>query len=206
MESKAEYNKQYYQDNKEASAKRHKQYQQDNKEACAKYKNQYYQDNKETLAEYNKQYCQGNKETLAEYKQQYHQGNKETIAKQKKQYRQEHKEESRVCCQTRRARKRLLPSTLTIQQWENIKEHFNNACAYCGKELPLTQEHLIPVTKGGEYTHNNITCACQSCNSSKRNKDFFVWYPIQPYYSKKREQKILKYLSYENKIQQLALV
>ena len=105
-----------------------------------------------------------------------------------------------------KARKRNLPSTLTLKQWEEAKQHFNNRCAYCGKELPLAQDHYIALSKGGEYTHNNIIPACKSCNSSKSANNPFVWYPKQPFYSKKRENAIFNYLGYENNIQQTALV
>ena len=105
--------------------------------------------------------------------------------------------------QRRMALKRKLSSTLTLAQWENMKMHFNNKCAYCGKELPLAQEHFLALTKGGEYTVNNIIPSCKTCNSSKCNKDFFTWYPKYKYFSKKREKIILKFLNYKNEIQQL---
>jgi 5-methylcytosine-specific restriction endonuclease McrA len=87
-------------------------------------------------------------------------------------------------------------------------ETFDNKCAYCGKEKPLAQDHFVPLSKGGEYTNNNIICSCKSCNSSKSDKDFFEWYPEQLFYSKEREAKILKYLNYDKKTQtqQLALI
>jgi len=58
----------------------------------------------------------------------------------------------------------------------------------------LTQEHFISVTKFGGYVKENILCACQSCNSSKGNRDFEIWYPTFKHFSKKRQDKILEYL------------
>lgn len=104
------------------------------------------------------------------------------------------------------SRKLKLVYTLTDEQWLLIRECFGNRCAYCGRKLPLEQEHFIALTKGGEYTINNIIPACKSCNSSKGNKDFFVWYPSQSFYSKNRQQKILKYLNYKGKVQQTKLI
>lgn len=198
--------KQYYQNNKESIAARIKQYHKDNKEARAEYKKQYIQDNKETIAKQRKQYAQDNKVAIAKQQKQYQRDNKKILTKKKKQYAQEHLQEAYIRNNNRKAKKLLLPATLTIEQWENIKRHFDNACCYCGKELPLAQEHFLALSMGGCYTHNNIIPACKKCNSSKHDRDFFVWYSTQPYYSKKREQKILKYLGYENQIQQLALV
>ena len=108
--------------------------------------------------------------------------------------------------QKRRARVKELPSTLTLGQWNTIKIAFDNRCCYCGKVKPLAQEHFIAVANKGEYSHNNIVPACKSCNSSKRDKDFFEWYSKFKFYSKTREQKILKYLGYKNNIQQLSFI
>ena len=207
----------YRQENKERIADRGKRYYQENKEHIAKQKKRYRQENKEYIAEYRKE----NKEYIADRVAKYHQKNKDYISKQKKQYRKENKERiveygKRYCqenpekcaiySQRRRARKRQLDSTLTFEQWENIKEDFNHKCAYCGKEDKLAQEHFLPLSKGGEYTHNNIIPACKSCNSSKHDKLFHEWYPNHKNYSKKREKTILKYLGYDKKIQQLSIL
>jgi 5-methylcytosine-specific restriction endonuclease McrA len=103
------------------------------------------------------------------------------------------------------ARKRDLPSTLTMEQWDTIKYAFDNKCCYCGQEKPLEQEHFIPLSKGGEYAHNNIVPACRSCNARKFNTPFEIWFPKQEFYSKKREQRILKFLNYKSDTQQLSL-
>lgn len=116
-------------------------------------------------------------------------------------------EKIRNFTQRRNARKRSLLSTLTPEQWENIKHHFNNCCAYCGNSLPLTQDHLVPLSKGGEYTINNIIPACGSCNSSKGPEMFEEWFPSFKHYSKEREQIILEYLNYDKQnIQQLSIL
>lgn len=163
--------------------------------------------NKEKISIYRKEYRIKNKEKICEYLRIHYENNKEAIAKNNKQYRKEHIEAHRINNQRRKSLKKQLPSTLTEQQWANIKLHFNNSCAYCGKESILTQEHFIALSKGGEYSFNNIIPSCQSCNSSKGNKDFFIWYSKYKYYSSIRQVKILKYLNYDkNKIQQLALI
>lgn len=72
--------------------------------------------------------------------------------------------------QRRVARERELPSTLTRQEWEEIKDQFKHRCAYCGEHFEhLTQDHAIPLSRGGGYTADNIVPACPSCNSRKGN-------------------------------------
>lgn len=56
---------------------------------------------------------------------------------------------------------------LTEVQWLAIKAAYRYRCAYCGKRKALTQDHIVPVSHGGEHTASNIVPACQSCNSSK---------------------------------------
>lgn len=107
----------------------------------------------------------------------------------------------------RRSLLESLPKTFTENEWEECKKSFDYKCAYCGSNDKSTQEHFIPVSKGGEYTKDNILPVCSSCNSSKRDREFFEWYPRHKSYSKEREKKILKYLNYNsNKVQQLGIL
>lgn len=52
---------------------------------------------------------------------------------------------------------------------ENIYKRDNYECVYCGtnnKKL-LTLDHVIPQSKGGPNTWNNLVTACKSCNGEK---------------------------------------
>lgn len=138
-----------------------------------------------------------NKKHVAETKRKYREKNKDKIRKYFSAYAKVNADKFVKYTQKRNALKRKLPSTLNNEQWEMTKGYFHNKCAYCDKESKLTQDHFIPLSKGGEYTNNNIIPACTSCNSSKHDKDFFEWYPTHESYSKQRENKILMFLNYE---------
>lgn len=207
----------YYKSHKDAITERVKEYRETHKEVIVERKKKYYEDNKAMLAKRHKQYRKANKDAMVEYQREYRKTHKEDLVKYRegrkeitleirRNYRQNHLGEFCVRQQKREALKLGLPSTLTFEQWELMKKHFNNSCCYCGRELPLHQEHFLALSKGGEYSHNNIVPSCQGCNSSKGPKDFFDWYPKYRYYSKKREKIILKFLNYKNGIQQLALI
>jgi hypothetical protein len=43
----------------------------------------------------------------------------------------------------------------------------NNKCQYCGATKALTIDHVIPKSKGGKDTWDNLVVACSSCNSKK---------------------------------------
>lgn len=162
----------------------------------------YQNKNKEKISNYKKKYRIDNIDFIKEREKNYRGKNKKQIKENKKNYRFKNRiilrELNRIHCEKRRSRSNGLSSTLTIQQWQTIKLYFDNKCAYCGKKEKLEQEHFVALSKGGEYTHNNIIPACRSCNSSKWNKDFFEWYPNYKYYNKKREKYILKYLNYNS--------
>ncbi|KAI5069299.1 hypothetical protein GOP47_0015600 [Adiantum capillus-veneris] len=43
-------------------------------------------------------------------------------------------------------------------------------CQYCGTRENLTLDHVIPLSRGGEWTWQNLVTACTDCNSKKGNK------------------------------------
>ena len=51
---------------------------------------------------------------------------------------------------------------------EYLLEKFNRKCCYCGKEgIPLEIEHIIPKSRGGSNSVNNLAIACRKCNQKK---------------------------------------
>lgn len=54
----------------------------------------------------------------------------------------------------------------------NIYEHYDYRCCYCGKKFhtnDLNLEHVIPRSRGGQSTWNNIVTSCVPCNLKKRD-------------------------------------
>jgi len=69
---------------------------------------------------------------------------------------------------TRRQAKKI-DNPLTAAEWREIKETFNHACAYClATDVKLTMDHIVPISKGGLHTYDNVIPACKSCNCSKK--------------------------------------
>jgi 5-methylcytosine-specific restriction endonuclease McrA len=49
-------------------------------------------------------------------------------------------------------------------------------CAYCGStEAMLQRDCVLPISRGGRYTLDNVVPACTSCNASKCNSEVTGW-------------------------------
>lgn len=64
-----------------------------------------------------------------------------------------------------------LPFRKIILSRKNILKRDGHKCAYCGRgDLPLTIDHIIPRSKNGEDSWENLVAACLPCNSKKGNR------------------------------------
>lgn len=64
-------------------------------------------------------------------------------------------------------RKRVL-----LPKKRNIFLRDNYTCQYCSCEDPsvLTLDHVVPQSRGGKNTWENLVCACRPCNFKKGNR------------------------------------
>ncbi len=46
----------------------------------------------------------------------------------------------------------------------------SHTCQYCGSTKHLTLDHVLPRSKGGTHTWDNVVAACERCNSSKGDR------------------------------------
>lgn len=54
---------------------------------------------------------------------------------------------------------------------KNILRRDGYRCQYCGTTTsPLTVDHVIPRSRGGADSWENLTCACVKCNNKKGNR------------------------------------
>ena len=135
------------------------------------YHREYYQGHRLEYRQRSSEWDAANPEQAHYLRSRWRKANPEKVKVFSAAYRQRHPEVFVVHAARRRALRRALPATLTTAQWEAIKEAYRYRCAYCGKKPSrLTQDHVVPVTKGGGTTAENIVPACQQCNRSKGNR------------------------------------
>lgn len=60
-----------------------------------------------------------------------------------------------------------------------VLERDGFACVYCGsaasEEFPLHCDHVLPRSRGGKSTLDNLVAACINCNCSKRDRTPSEW-------------------------------
>ena len=194
MINRKEYYKKYYQKNKEHLLGYSKKYNTEHKEQIKEYYKKWVENNSDKKKKNNKRYYENNLKKIKErnkkfhkqFHKQYFQEHKENLEEYLTQWRKKNNycslwkrtEKGRANNQRsnskRRARLREIINTLTSEEWLDILTQHNFKCAYCGKELinsfDTTRDHIIPISKGGNNTKENIVPSCRSCNSKKYNK------------------------------------
>ena len=70
---------------------------------------------------------------------------------------------------------RRADNDLTAAQWAQLQQDWDG-CAYCGAVgAPLQKDCVLPLSRGGRYTMDNVVPACRSCNASKCNTEVTQW-------------------------------
>ncbi len=87
------------------------------------------------------------------------------------------REHTRFYHRNRIAQKRATDDgTVTKEAWDALVEHYDHRCAYCFSESSaLEMDHVVPVSKGGAHSIENIVPACRSCNAGKGPKLLTEW-------------------------------
>lgn len=78
----------------------------------------------------------------------------------------------KVAAQQQRRRARLVGAegTYTADEWNALCLLYENRCLCCGVDGRLTVDHVVPLSKGGANSIDNIQPLCGSCNKRKNTK------------------------------------
>lgn len=173
-ECKSVYDARYRQKNAEKIAKFQHEYWINNQEKIKIKFNHWYKENTNRAQETGKRWAKKNASKVRKYQKQWRQENQDWLKQYHQEYSKNHPEQALAHLRNRRAKKRNAEITLKPKEWKEIKRSYNDRCVYCGK-LAISQDHVIPMIRGGSHTADNVVPACISCNSSKGAKPLLVW-------------------------------
>jgi 5-methylcytosine-specific restriction endonuclease McrA len=130
---------------------------------------------------YNRQWLANHPELIKEYKRRYHvknpdarrlyqQQNRDKLREWHKAYRLQNLHRHYIWHHNYRTRQRQAEGSFTVEQWVGLCEKYGNKCLWCKQELPLTIDHIVPLSKGGSNFISNIQPLCRRCNSRKSGR------------------------------------
>lgn len=134
-------------------------------------KNRRYEvEHKEEALERNRAYHERHPEAGARAAKRWRDRNPEALKVAAKEYRRLNPEKVKLYKNSYRAHRHGRLRQMTMSEWMTIKERFSNHCFWCGTTPDLlTQDHVIPLSKGGNHIAWNVVPACSSCNVHKNS-------------------------------------
>lgn len=118
-------------------------------------------------------YYQANIEREKENQRKWQQQNRPWTTSEKKAYlkkwRSDNKDLKNSYERNRQHRKRANGGSVTHKEWTELCAYYGNVCLRCGKE-ETTMDHIVPLSKGGPHSIENMQPLCGPCNSSKGTK------------------------------------
>ncbi len=143
--------------------------------------------NKDRVQELNREYHEANREERKAYHRQYRRDHPDYFRGKAQEFREQnpayHRDNMREWARAnpgkikekdnrRRAFKMGKPDSFTATEWLQLKHRYNYTCLRCGKrepEIKLTADHIVPISKGGVGTIDNIQPLCRRCNTAKHD-------------------------------------
>lgn len=148
-----------------------KKYREKHSEHLLKRNAEYRAKNKLEMSVSQKEYYLANRDWYLKYQQSYGIKNREEIKARKRVYRASHRDLYLASCAKRRAAKLINGKAFTWKEFKELCQKYDNRCLCCGRnDVPLTADHVIPLSLSGSNSIENIQPLCKSCNSRKAVK------------------------------------
>ena len=140
-----------------------------NKDACRKYSRGWSAANPVKVKERKLRFAEANPDAARKYHSSYKDRNPDGL----RNWHKANPGARGVYTNTRRALVVGAGGSHTASEWKNLKKLYDYTCLCCGRkesDIKLTVDHVVPISKGGRNTVDNLQPLCGSCNSSKGTK------------------------------------
>lgn len=154
-----------------------------------------YAEKRDVVLARNRKWASENKDKIARRQKQYREENSDKRKAQhkrwwdttglqwKREYLKKHPGLEVAMAHKRRALQRAATINLShIQEWMNyVKSKDSAVCYYCQQQIAREQihfDHIVPLSRGGAHSVENLCVACASCNLSKNSKNVRAWVKI----------------------------
>lgn len=155
---------------------RNKKYREDNREACNAARRDWWKRNPDRGREYHRRFNEKNPGYAARKTQEWREKNPEKLAEQRarhpdyyREWRAKNPDKVIEWVHVRRARIANAPEIRPVKRLE-IAERDGWKCHICGKRVTKKDwslDHLVPLSKGGSHTPENVALAHRRCNSRR---------------------------------------
>lgn len=173
-----EYNRKYREEHLEYYQEYNRKWHKEHREFCLARSRKWHRENREYDLEYKRKWRKLREKERAEYQRRYRQENSEKANEYARRYGQQNPEKIRLKTQRRQASVRNAEGTFVLAEWRAVKARFTH-CPGCDREftykLRHTIDHIVPLSRGGRHSVENIQALCGSCNSRKHTKTMEEW-------------------------------
>jgi hypothetical protein len=207
----AEINHRSYQKHREQRRKRAREWKRAHRKVCNAYMRRWRAKNKSHVLAYRRRYREEHCEQINERGRKSYYRNRESRVADKVAY------NKKLRAGTATRRKMLLLDKLrnscvrakkygavvfkvSVADLHTRWKLFDSRCAYCGSRRGgprgkgLYIDHVKPLSKQGPHHPRNIIPACGRCSCKRNNRPWLSWFRAQPFYSKRRENRIKRVL------------
>ena len=154
-------------------------YREKNLEKVKAYQRRCYQRHKAERAAYNKKWAAANPEAMKKHRLKYYATHPNRVKAKAAKYQKAHPDQNYHHVRAYKLRVRGAEGTHTLAEWYELLARHEYRCywhpIFFGCNLTLTKktatrDHVIPISKGGANSIQNIVPACRSCNCKKHTK------------------------------------
>lgn len=170
--TRQEQSRRYYLKHKEKILEKVRIYREENREKIREKDRIKYSLQSEKSKEYQKKYRQENKDKINAYHRKYY----TTVGREKmNEIRRKWSKtpNGRLMSQKKGYKRRSILKNIGVhsnEEWLLVVDKQKGLCNICKEQKKLTKDHIIPLTKGGMNTIDNIQGLCHSCNARKGNR------------------------------------